>query len=55
MSAANTDHGRAEAWELLTEWTASESLRGNGSRSPGPDRGRTGRAAGALFDHRAAA
>jgi predicted hydrolase (HD superfamily) len=27
MSAANTDHGRAEAWELLTEWTASESLR----------------------------
>jgi predicted hydrolase (HD superfamily) len=27
MSAANTDHGRTQAWELLTEWTASESLR----------------------------
>jgi predicted hydrolase (HD superfamily) len=27
MSEGNGRHGRAEAWALLTEWTASESLR----------------------------
>jgi predicted hydrolase (HD superfamily) len=27
MSAGNSVHGREQAWQLLTEWTASESLR----------------------------
>jgi predicted hydrolase (HD superfamily) len=27
MSPADSGHGREEAWRLLTEWTASESLR----------------------------
>lgn len=27
MSAAETRHGREQAWQLLTEWTQSESLR----------------------------
>jgi len=27
MDAANTRYGREQAWQLLTEWTASESLR----------------------------
>jgi predicted hydrolase (HD superfamily) len=30
MDAANTRYDREEAWQLLTEWTASESLRKHG-------------------------